>query len=46
MTGWRDSVEEHREAMEQWADSDLPLSDEFAQLLEEYDAQAEARPNP
>lgn len=37
MSDWIDSVERHRETLEKLADSDLPLSDDAAQLLEEYE---------
>lgn len=37
MNGWQDSVEEHRDALEAWADSDLPLSEEMDALLREAD---------
>jgi len=33
---WIDSVEEHKETIEKLAQSDLPLSGEMEQLLEEY----------
>ncbi|MFB6225187.1 MAG: hypothetical protein ABEI13_01900 [Candidatus Paceibacteria bacterium] len=32
---WEESVEEHRETLEKLANSDLPLSEEARQLLEE-----------
>jgi hypothetical protein len=35
---WRDSVEENRDTLETWADSDLPLSEEVAELLDRADA--------
>lgn len=34
---WLESVEENRETIEKWAESDLPLADDMAQLLEEAD---------
>lgn len=33
-----ESVTEHRDALEAWADSDLPLADDVAALLKEVDA--------
>jgi hypothetical protein len=38
MTAWRNSVEQHRDALESWAASDLPLASEIRELLEEADA--------
>ena len=37
---WERAVEEHRDAIERWADSDLPLSDEFREMLSEADEAA------
>lgn len=39
---WRESVEEHRDALESWAASDLPLADDWRQLLDAADAAAAA----
>lgn len=38
MKDWKDSVEEHREALERIADFGGPLSDDCERLLEEYDS--------
>lgn len=38
MNDWRESVEEHREAIESWADSDLPLAGEMEALLKEAES--------
>lgn len=35
---WREEVSEHRDAMEAWAGSDLPLADEIGAILNEADA--------
>lgn len=40
MNAWRESVEQHREAIESWADSDLPLADEMDALLQEAETEA------
>jgi hypothetical protein len=40
MNAWRESVEEHRETLESWANSDLPLTNEMQALLEEAESQA------
>jgi len=37
MNDWKDSVDRHRETIETLAESDLPLSDDMEQLLEEYE---------
>lgn len=36
-SAWMDSVEEHREVLEQLSETDLPLSDDARRLLEEYE---------
>lgn len=35
---WRQSVDEKRETLEAWAKTDLPLSDEIAELLDRADS--------
>lgn len=37
MTALADSVDEHRDTLEAWARSDLPLADDVAALLDEVD---------
>lgn len=37
-----ETVAEHREKLEKWAESDLPLADDMAALLEEADDAPEA----
>lgn len=34
---WQESVIEHRETIEAWAESDLPLAEEMSALLEEVE---------
>lgn len=38
MSDWRESVEQHRDGIAAWADSDLPLAEEMMDLLEEAEA--------
>lgn len=38
---WRQAIDEHRDALERIAESDLPISEDVAELLAEADAEAE-----
>lgn len=38
MERWVESVDEHRDAIESWAESDLPLAGDMAELLEKAEA--------
>ena len=44
MTGdWISSVEEHRDVLESWADSELPLSEDISELLDIADGRSHWR---